>query len=102
MPIDPSSPFLAEAVSADHTAADAATACGCPVCRGQVMVIEDSGLPEATVSYLNADERLGVAVNRKQSFTIDRAGLQMTGFDPQTMEPYPGWGGTAGQAFTVT
>ncbi|WP_293677519.1 M10 family metallopeptidase C-terminal domain-containing protein [uncultured Phenylobacterium sp.] len=77
-------------------------ACACAVCRGQVTVIEDGGIPDATASYLNAAERLGASVNGKQSFTIDRAGLQMTGFDPDTMEPAPGWGGIAGQAFTVT
>jgi serralysin len=54
------------------------------------------------LSYLNADQRAGATVDGKQSFTIDRAGLQMTGFDPVTMAPAPGWGGTAGNAFTVT
>jgi len=53
-------------------------------------------------SYLNADQRAGANVNGKDSFTIDRAALQLTGFDDQTMAPAPGWGGTAGQAFTVT
>ena len=43
-----------------------------------------------------------MVVNGKESFTIDRAGLQLTGFDPVTMAPYAGWGGVAGQAYTVT
>ncbi|MBI1199684.1 MAG: matrixin family metalloprotease [Phenylobacterium sp.] len=55
-----------------------------------------------SLSYLNAEERAGVTIEGKTSFTIDRAGLQMTGFDPNTMKPYPGWGGVAGQAFTIT
>ena len=53
-------------------------------------------------SYLNADARAGATVNGKESFTIDRAGLQLTGFDTDTMAPAPGWGGVAGRAFTVT
>jgi len=53
-------------------------------------------------SYLNADQRAGTVVNGKESFTIDRAGLQLTGFDANTMAPAPGWGGVAGRAFTVT
>jgi len=52
--------------------------------------------------YLNAEERSGVGPNGKPSYSIDRAGLQMTGFDPITMKPYPGWGGVPGQAYTVT
>ena len=79
---------------------EAPLGCACPVCRGAVTVVEDGGV--ALQGYLNADERAGAVVNGKQSFSIDRAGLQMTGFDPQTMQPYPGWGGVAGQAFTVT
>ena len=54
------------------------------------------------LSYLNADERAGASINGKESFTIDRAGLQLTGFNATTMLPEPGWGGTAGQAFEVT
>jgi len=54
------------------------------------------------LSYLNSDERNGTVVDGKVSYTIDRAGLQLTGFDPITMQPAPGWGGVAGQAFTVT
>jgi len=53
-------------------------------------------------SYLNADQRLGTVVNGKESFTIDRAGLQLTGFNADTMAPAPGWGGVAGRAYTVT
>jgi serralysin len=56
----------------------------------------------AIQSYLNADARAGATVNGKESFTIDRAGLQLTGFDAQTMAPAAGWGGVAGRAFTVT
>ena len=53
-------------------------------------------------SYLNADQRLGTTVSGKESFTIDRAALQLTGFNPSTMAPAAGWGGVAGRAFTVT
>lgn len=81
---------------------EAPLGCACPVCRGGVTVIENGGADGAFQGYLNADQRSGAVVNGKQSFSIDRAGLQMTGFDPDTMQPYPGWGGTAGQAFTVT
>ena len=60
----------------------------------------DGGLePQA---YLNADQRDGAVVDGKVSYTIDRAALQLTGYDPYTMEPAPGWGGVAGQAYTVT
>jgi serralysin len=62
-------------------------------------VVVDDG---AGLSYLNADERAGATLNDKPSFTIDRAGLQLTGFDAKTMAPDPGWGGVAGQPFTVT
>jgi serralysin len=74
--------------------------CSCPLCQGVATVVE-TGEPFGQ-SYLNADERAGATVNGKVSFTIDRAGLQMTGFDPVTMDPYPGWGGVAGQAYVVT
>ena len=67
--------------------------------QGQLTTVIDDGVG---LSYLNADERLGANVNGKESFTIDRAGLQLTGFNATTMLPEPGWGGTAGQAFTVT
>jgi serralysin len=63
-----------------------------------VMVVDD-GVGQ---SYLNADARADTTVNGKASFTIDRAGLQLTGFDAGTMAPAPGWGGVAGRAFTVT
>lgn len=76
-----------------------ATRCSCPLCAG---LAADSGATTEGASYLNASERAGAVVNGKQSFTIDRAGLQLTGFDPVTMAPYPGWGGVAGQAYTVT
>ncbi len=54
------------------------------------------------LAYLNADERSGGSINGKESFTIDRAGLQLTGFNADTMAPDAGWGGIAGQPFTVT
>jgi serralysin len=74
--------------------------CNCPLCTGAATVSETG---EAFgQAYLNADERSGVVVNGKQSFSIDRAALQMTGFNPTTMAPAPGWGGVAGQAYTVT
>ncbi|MBU1375317.1 MAG: M10 family metallopeptidase C-terminal domain-containing protein [Alphaproteobacteria bacterium] len=64
--------------------------------------VGDEAVDQTGQSYLNADARAGTTVNGKESFTIDRAGLQLTGFDPQTMAPAPGWGGVAGRAFTVT
>ncbi len=70
-----------------------------PQAHVQLTTVIDDGVGP---SYLNADERAGANVNGKDSFTIDRAGLQLTGFDAATMQPSPGWGGTAGQAFTVT
>lgn len=79
---------------------DEAGPCGCPLCAG-IVSVSDTG--DATgQSYLNADARAGATVNGKTSFTIDRAGLQLTGFDEQTMAPAPGWGGVAGRSFTVT
>jgi serralysin len=75
-------------------------ACNCPLCTGAVTVSDTEAVTGQ--SYLNADARAGATVNGKESFTIDRAGLQMTGFDPVTMAPAPGWGGVAGRAFTVT
>jgi serralysin len=91
--------------------------CGCPVCRGQVQVIEtpnsfsaSEGLdPLGPQAYLNADQRADTIINGKTSFTIDRAGLQLTGFTTTTnadgsttLVAAPGWGGVAGRAFTVT
>ena len=78
--------------------------CYCPACcGGSSLGITDAGEtglgPQA---YLNADERAVGTVNGKASFSIDRAGLQLTGFNPDTMAPAPGWGGIAGAAFTVT
>lgn len=67
--------------------------------QGYAVTAGDDGVGQ---SYLNADARAGATVNGKESFTIDRAGLQLTGFDAQTMAPAPGWGGVAGRAFTVT
>ncbi|MDZ4373941.1 MAG: M57 family metalloprotease [Phenylobacterium sp.] len=77
-----------------------AVPCGCPLCLGIATVVE-TGEPFGQ-SYLNADERAAGAVGGKVSFSIDRAGLQMVGFNPVTMAPEPGWGGVAGQAYTVT
>jgi serralysin len=74
--------------------------CGCPLCTGGAVISETGAVTGQ--SYLNADERAGTSVNGKESFTIDRAGLQLTGFDAVTMAPAPGWGGVAGRAFTVT
>lgn len=65
-------------------------------------VLEPGVADGVTASYLNADERLGANVNGKESFTIDRAGLQLTGFDASTMAPAAGWGGIAGRSYTVT
>ncbi|MBW8816045.1 MAG: M10 family metallopeptidase C-terminal domain-containing protein [Caulobacterales bacterium] len=59
--------------------------------------------PEDPLAYLNADQRADAPpINGKPSFTIDRAGLQMTGFDAKTLAPDPGWGGVAGQSVTIT
>src|SRR4051812_35228910 len=61
--------------------------------------------PFGPQAFLNADQREGIAANGKTSFTIDRAGLQLTGFNTATdgsLTPQPGWGGVAGRAFTVT
>lgn len=77
------------------------TGCGCAVCSGQAVVMDDAAGMTGQ-SYLNADQRAATTVNGKESFSIDRAGLQMTGFNSITMEPAPGWGGVAGRAFTVT
>lgn len=62
----------------------------------------DTTFPSGPQAYLDADERYGAVVDGKPSYTIDRAALQLTGFDPSTMDPYPGWGGVAGRAFTVS
>lgn len=101
MPTD-ASPVSADAVVLDSRpfAADAAGPCACPLCTGMATVSD--GADATGQSYLNADARAGTTVNGKESFTIDRAGLQLTGFDAQTMAPAPGWGGVAGRAFTVT
>src|SRR5687768_14472636 len=97
MPIDPGPETLSEPGLNARTFAAESGGCSCPLCTGVATVAETG---EAFgQSYLNADERAGATVNGKVSFTIDRAGLQMTGFDPVTMEPYPGWGGAAGQAY---
>ncbi len=77
-------------------------ACGCSICAGVSVVsvsVEEAG---GTAAYLNADQRAGATVNGKESFTIDRAGLQLVGFYPDTMLPKPGWGGIAGRAYEVS
>ena len=86
MPIDPTPQSLSDSVLQ-------------PQDHHDVTTVVDDGVGQ---SYLNADERAGANINGKESFTIDRAGLQLTGFVPETMQPQPGWGGTAGQSFTVT
>jgi serralysin len=101
MPTD-ASPLSADDPSLQSrpfAAADGAT-CSCPLCTG-LAVVSESDVADG-LSYLNADARAGAVVNGKESYTIDRAGLQLTGFDPVTMAPAPGWGGVAGRAFTVT
>lgn len=101
MPIDP---FLAlvDAPSLDVRPfpVTGGAPCACPLCAGRAAVVEDE--VAAGQSYLNADARAGTTVNGKESFSSDRAGLQLTGFDAETMAPAPGWGGVAGRAFTVT
>ena len=62
-------------------------------------MVDDGGL--AGQAFLNADER-GGAYASKPSFTIDRAAKQLTGFDPDTGLPYPGWSSAPGVGFTVT
>ncbi len=78
--------------------------CGCPHCAGFAtpQALSLDGADGSIQSYLNATERANTTVNGKASYTIDRAALQMTGFDPDTMAPAPGWGGTAGVAYVVT
>src|SRR5678816_2675995 len=85
MPVDPGPETLSDTLA--------------PQGHAEITTVIDDG---AGLSYLNGDERAGANINGKESFTIDRAGLQLTGFDPETLQPAPGWGGTAGQAFTVT
>ena len=46
-------------------------------------------------SYLNDDQRGGLAPNGKTSFTIDEAAIRLTGGEP-------GWNAAMGQAWTVT
>jgi serralysin len=59
----------------------------------------------APLAYLNGDERLGATVNGKESFTIDRAALQLTGFHTDVfgnLVAERGWSSQAGVPFTVT
>src|SRR5829696_1295853 len=91
--------IFGSAVSADGPAAGGhACGCGCPGCSGQVQVVEGPSLgtvePLGPQAYLNADERSGASPNRKPNYTIDRAGLQLTGYYQQadgTLTPQPGW-----------
>ncbi|MDB5475202.1 MAG: alkaline metalloproteinase [Phenylobacterium sp.] len=86
---------LAGPLAAGHPAG-----CACPLCTGQVKVVEvvdpsaasgDLG-PQA---FLNADARDGVAANGKVSYTIDAAANQI-------IRGAPGWSHFLGQGFTVT
>ncbi|HEY8573759.1 M10 family metallopeptidase C-terminal domain-containing protein [Phenylobacterium sp.] len=94
-----------------HLSADggASGRCPCPVCRGQVLVVDapaDAG--GGAQGFLNADQRNGPSPNDKPSYTVERAALQMTGYyqveteNGLELRPAPGWGGLAGQAYTVT
>jgi serralysin len=75
--------------------------CACPACAG--VVVETAAPDAGAQGYLNADSRAtAIADNGKISYSIDRAALQLTGFDPQTMTPYPGWSIQAGMSFTVS
>ncbi|HEY8573758.1 M10 family metallopeptidase C-terminal domain-containing protein [Phenylobacterium sp.] len=78
--------------------------CGCPVCSGQVQVVEDPSVYPEPQAYLNADQREGAFISGKTSFTVERAALQLTGYNQTAtgMTPQPGWGGAAGRAFTVS
>lgn len=69
---------------------DGATLCCCPLCTGAVREVAVDGGEITPLAYLNSDERVGIATNGKASFTIDRAGLQLTGFNPDTFAPAPG------------
>ncbi|WP_308237940.1 hypothetical protein [Phenylobacterium sp. J426] len=77
--------------------AELASGCGCALCQG-FAVFDDGAV--AVQGYLNADAR-GSFFEGKPSFTIERAAKQLTGFDPNTGQPYGGWG-TVGQPFTVS
>src|SRR5437899_1930915 len=76
--------------------------CTCPLCMGQVHVVEDPHLvapaacdPGAAQAFLNADARAGVADNGKQSYTIDQAASQI-------IRGEPGWSQALRTGFTVT
>ncbi len=75
--------------------------CACPVCRGQVTVVDgpapasagdDANGPRA---FLNADSRAGSGDNGKISYTIDQAASQL-------VRGEPGWSSALGVGFTVT
>jgi len=50
----------------------------------------------------DAAQRDSTSTATKPSFTVDRAGLQITGYDQNTMQPHPGWSTPVGTAYTVT
>jgi serralysin len=90
-----------------HTPFDPASSgptpgCTCPVCTGQVVVVDDPA-PVAAAggdafgpqAYLNADQRAGIGSNGKDSYTIDEAANQIVRGDP-------GWSAALGRSFTVT
>ena len=59
----------------------------------------DGGMDPA---HLFGEDRGTAVIDGKTSFSLERAALQLTGFDPVTLAPAPGWGGVAGAAYTVT
>ncbi|WP_374470803.1 M10 family metallopeptidase C-terminal domain-containing protein [Phenylobacterium sp.] len=68
-----------------------------------------AGGPWSGAAYLNADQRGVGEVAGKPNFSIDRAALQMTGFNETVqpdgtvvLTPAPGWSSKAGLPFTVT
>jgi serralysin len=75
--------------------------CACPVCRGQVTVVDGpapaatSEDPNAPQAYLNGDSRAGIGDNGKPSMTIDQAASQI-------VRGEPGWSNALGQGFTIT
>lgn len=82
-----------------HRAYDGSGTCGCAVCSGGAVVVEDGA--SVAQPFLNAEERGGSSAG-KPSYTIERAAKQLTGFDPNTGEPYPGWSYAPGVGFTLT
>jgi serralysin len=93
---DPSASPAGEPQAGFHMAS-----CSCPVCRGQVTVVDGpaptaiSDDPNAPQAYLNGDSRMGVADNGKPSYTIDQAASQI-------VRGEPGWSSALGVGFTIT